>query len=60
MLRIRFRFNRGLKNFVVRESLRNQGRHGCSACITPEGYLRLLPGAFHTDGFFVATIKKTG
>jgi 16S rRNA (cytosine967-C5)-methyltransferase len=29
-------------------------------CITPEGFLRLLPGAFHTDGFFVAMIVKTG
>ena len=28
-------------------------------CLTPEGYLRLLPGSFHTDGFFVALIEKT-
>jgi 16S rRNA (cytosine967-C5)-methyltransferase len=29
------------------------------ACITPEGALRLLPGAFATDGFFVALIERT-
>ncbi len=28
-------------------------------CITPQGSLRLLPGAFQTDGFFVALIEKT-
>ena len=27
--------------------------------LTHEGTLRLLPGAFHTDGFFVALIEKT-
>jgi 16S rRNA (cytosine967-C5)-methyltransferase len=28
------------------------------ASLTPEGALRLLPGAFRTDGFFVALIEK--
>jgi 16S rRNA (cytosine967-C5)-methyltransferase len=28
-------------------------------CITPEGALRLLPGVFHTDGFFIALIERT-
>jgi 16S rRNA (cytosine967-C5)-methyltransferase len=28
--------------------------------ITPEGYLRLLPGACGTDGFFIAMIEKDG
>ena len=28
-------------------------------CLTPEGTLHLLPGAFHTDGFFVALIERT-
>jgi 16S rRNA (cytosine967-C5)-methyltransferase len=27
-------------------------------CITGEGYLRLLPGVVHTDGFFVAILKR--
>jgi len=29
------------------------------ACITPEGHLRLLPGTFQTDGFFIAMIERT-
>jgi 16S rRNA (cytosine967-C5)-methyltransferase len=28
-------------------------------CLTPEGALRLLPGALPTDGFYVALIEKT-
>jgi 16S rRNA (cytosine967-C5)-methyltransferase len=27
-------------------------------CVTPEGYLRLLPGALGTDGFFIAVIER--
>jgi 16S rRNA C967 or C1407 C5-methylase (RsmB/RsmF family) len=27
--------------------------------ITAEGYLRLLPGVFRTDGFFLAMIQRT-
>jgi len=27
-------------------------------CITPEGDLRLLPGVFHTDGFFVCVLER--
>ena len=30
-----------------------------TAAITPEGALRLLPGAFPTDGFFIALIEKS-
>jgi 16S rRNA (cytosine967-C5)-methyltransferase len=26
-------------------------------CLTREGFLRLIPGAFHTDGFFIAIIE---
>ncbi len=29
-------------------------------CLTPEGALRLLPGALRCDGFFVALIEKIG
>ena len=28
-------------------------------CLTPEGALRLLPGIFQSDGFFVAMIERT-
>ena len=31
---------------------------GLRKCLTPEGALRLLPGAFETDGFFAALIDK--
>lgn len=27
-------------------------------CLTPEGALRLLPGVFHTDGFFIAMLER--
>ena len=28
--------------------------------LMPEGVLRLLPGVFHTDGFFIALLEKSG
>jgi 16S rRNA (cytosine967-C5)-methyltransferase len=28
-------------------------------CLTAEGALRLLPGVFHTDGFFIALLERT-
>jgi 16S rRNA (cytosine967-C5)-methyltransferase len=46
------------------ESLRNESilnpsaAERLQAALTPEGALRLLPGAFHTDGFFIALIEK--
>jgi 16S rRNA (cytosine967-C5)-methyltransferase len=30
------------------------------ASLTPEGALRLLPGAFHTDGFFISVLERAG
>jgi 16S rRNA (cytosine967-C5)-methyltransferase len=35
------------------------GAEKLRACVTNEGYLRLLPGAFSTDGFFIAVLEKT-
>jgi 16S rRNA (cytosine967-C5)-methyltransferase len=35
------------------------GAERLRACLTPEGYLRLLPGRFHSDGFFIAQIERT-
>jgi 16S rRNA (cytosine967-C5)-methyltransferase len=35
-----------------------KGAERLRACLTPEGTLRLLPGALHTDGFFIALIEK--
>jgi 16S rRNA (cytosine967-C5)-methyltransferase len=38
--------------------LTENGAKCLQASLTPEGCLRLLPGAFHTDGFFIALIEK--
>jgi 16S rRNA (cytosine967-C5)-methyltransferase len=38
--------------------LTRTGAERLHACLTPEGSLRLLPGAFHTDGFFIALIER--
>jgi 16S rRNA (cytosine967-C5)-methyltransferase len=35
-----------------------EGAVGLRKCVTAEGALRLLPGVFHTDGFFIALIEK--
>jgi 16S rRNA (cytosine967-C5)-methyltransferase len=34
------------------------GADGLRGCLTAEGALRLSPGAFHTDGFFIAPIER--
>ncbi len=34
------------------------GAQRLAACMTPEGYLRLLSGVYGTDGFFVALFEK--
>lgn len=38
--------------------LTSSGAERLLHCFTSEGALRLLPGAFHTDGFFVALIER--
>jgi 16S rRNA (cytosine967-C5)-methyltransferase len=35
------------------------GAERLRSCLTSEGHLRLQPGTFHTDGFFIALIEKT-
>jgi 16S rRNA (cytosine967-C5)-methyltransferase len=39
--------------------LTSEGAERLQRSLTPEGALRLLPGAFHTDGFFICMIEKT-
>jgi 16S rRNA (cytosine967-C5)-methyltransferase len=39
--------------------LTGSGAERLRKCITSEGAVRLLPGVFHTDGFFIALIEKT-
>jgi len=34
------------------------GAESLRGCLTPEGFLRLLPGAVGTDGFFIAMMEK--
>jgi 16S rRNA (cytosine967-C5)-methyltransferase len=44
---------------LLRESiLTSSGAERLRQCLAPEGTLRLLPGVFHTDGFFIALIEK--
>jgi len=35
------------------------GAERLRGALTSEGFLRLLPGSFHTDGFFICMIEKT-
>ena len=39
--------------------LTQKGTERLLGSLTPEGYLRLLPGTFHTDGFFICMIERT-
>jgi 16S rRNA (cytosine967-C5)-methyltransferase len=38
--------------------LTSEGAERLHHSLTPEGALRLLPGAFHTDGFFICMIER--
>jgi len=41
------------------EVLTATGADRLAQCVNGKGYLRLMPGQFHTDGFFAALIEKT-
>jgi 16S rRNA (cytosine967-C5)-methyltransferase len=47
------------------EELRSEGivarasADGLMRCVTPQGSLRLIPGEFHTEGFFAALIQRS-
>ena len=41
-----------------REILTPAGAEGLSGSMTAESHLRLFPGVFHTDGFFIAVIER--
>ncbi len=47
-----------LDTLLARSILTPTGAEALRAAITPEGFLRLLPGALPTDGFFVAVLTK--
>jgi 16S rRNA (cytosine967-C5)-methyltransferase len=38
--------------------LTQQGAERLRGCLMPEGALRLLPGVFHTDGFFICALQR--
>jgi 16S rRNA (cytosine967-C5)-methyltransferase len=44
---------------LLRESILTENGTKClHGALTSEGYLRLLPGRFHSDGFFIAMIER--
>ncbi len=40
--------------------LTDEGRIALAPCVTPEGALRITPDRLRGDGFFIATLKRTG
>ena len=52
-------FAETLRSLRKAEILSARGEQTLEKCLTPEGALRLLPGASPTDGFFAALIEKT-
>jgi 16S rRNA (cytosine967-C5)-methyltransferase len=47
-----------LKALLSDGILTASGAERLLGCLAPQGTLRLLPGAFHTDGFFIALIER--
>jgi len=47
-----------IAQLLSKNILTHDGAERLRSCLTPEGALHLLPGAFHTDGFFIALIEK--
>jgi 16S rRNA (cytosine967-C5)-methyltransferase len=48
-----------LASLLKEGMLTSSGAERLHNCLTPEGALRLLPGVFRTDGFFIAMIERT-
>ena len=51
--------NERITTMLNEGTLTASGAERLRGCITPEGFLRLLPGIFDTDGFFIAVMEKT-
>ena len=49
-----------VKELFAEGILTAEGWKRLGDCISPEGFLRLMPGKFHTDGFFAAMLQKCG
>lgn len=56
-IRVRSIWDR-IEELLAEKILTTSGAERLRHCVSPEGYLRLLPGAVHTDGFFVAHLEK--
>ncbi len=50
--------SRTFEDLLRRGILTEAGAKRLRACLTPDGALRLLPGAAQTDGFFVALLER--
>ncbi|MDR3663385.1 MAG: RsmB/NOP family class I SAM-dependent RNA methyltransferase [Mycobacterium sp.] len=48
-----------IEAMVDKRILTSSGAIRLRSCLAPEGALRLLPGIFHTDGFFIALVERT-
>jgi 16S rRNA (cytosine967-C5)-methyltransferase len=48
-----------IEDLLGKAILKADGAERLQRCLTPEGALRLLPGVFPSDGFYVALIEKT-
>ena len=48
-----------LASLLAAAVLTSSGAHRLRNCLTQQGAIRLMPGDFHTDGFFIALIGKT-
>lgn len=62
------RDHRGVRVIPLAERIEAMDREGVlmpgaaeklKGCVTPQGWLRLFPGGFGTDGFFVAMLSKS-
>ena len=47
-----------IEMLVERGVLKSLGADPLHHCLTPEGSLRLLPGTFNTDGFFICLLER--
>ena len=54
-----FRSNARIGQLLDGGILTSAGAERLRGSLTGEGFLRLLPGTFHTDGFFIAQIERT-
>ena len=48
-----------IESLVKEGVLISSGAARLQECLMPDGTLRLLPGVFHTDGFFIALLERT-